>query len=61
MAKYKKYDIDLDEYLLKDDFRKEALYIIGTQKANRKAGDEIFRNSEKRLPGASPIAAMIRG
>ena len=30
MAKFKKYDIELDEYLLKDDFRKEALYIIGT-------------------------------
>lgn len=30
ITKLKKYDIDLDEYLIKDDFRKEALYIIGT-------------------------------
>ena len=30
MAKYKQYDLQLDQYLLKDEFRKEAMYIIGS-------------------------------
>ena len=61
MAKYKQYDLQLDQYLLKDEFRKEAMYIIGSQKAYKQLGDDIFRNQDKRLPGSSPIAAMIKG
>ena len=61
MAKYKQYDLDLDDYLLKDEFRKEALSIIGSQRAYRKIGNKILRSSERRLPGQSPVASMIKG
>ena len=30
MAKYKQYDLDIDDYLFKDEFRREALTIIGS-------------------------------
>jgi hypothetical protein len=61
IAKLKTYDLDLDEYLFKEDFKKDALSIIGSQKAYKKVGDEIFKKSERRLPGVSPIAALIKG
>jgi len=30
MAKYKQYDLDIYDYLYKDEFRREALTIIGS-------------------------------
>ena len=44
MAKYKQYDLDIDDYLFKDEFRREAMSIIGSQKAYRKIGDKILRS-----------------
>ena len=44
MAKYKQFDLDLDDYLLKDEFHKEALNIIGAQKAYKKLGYNILRS-----------------
>lgn len=61
MAKYKQYDLDLEDYLYKDEFRREALTIIGAQKAFKKTGDKILRSSERRLPGQSPVKSMIKG
>lgn len=44
MAKCKQYDLDIDDYLFKDEFRREAMSIIGSQKAYRKIGDKILRS-----------------
>lgn len=59
---YKEKDIELDEHLIRDEFRKIALSIISSQKIFAKIGKETFRQPEdKRLPGISPVTQMIQG
>ena len=62
MKGYKEQDIELDEHLIRDEFRKIAISIISSQKIFSKVGKEIFRQPEdKRLPGISPVTQMILG
>jgi hypothetical protein len=53
-------EIELLEYIHRDEFRKCALYIISAQKAHEKRGAEIL-NGRGILPGVSPISQMILG
>ena len=62
MKNYKEKDIELDEHLIRDEFRKIAISIISSQKIFAKIGKEIFKHPEdKRLPGISPVTQMING
>jgi hypothetical protein len=56
----RKLDIELDEYLIKDEFRKNALSIIGSQKMFYDTGKEILFEKKKN-PSISIVKEIING
>lgn len=59
----KEKDIELDEHILGDEFRKIALQIVSAQKRYSKTGKATFKLPFERtnLPGVSPVSRMING
>jgi hypothetical protein len=58
--KFREYEIELLDYMYKDEFKKCAQLIIQAHKANERRGIEIL-NGKQILPGISPITQMIQG